>query len=206
MEPEIVVGIDRGLSSEKSEAILRGGMQEFLVNGYAATSMDRVAKAAKVSKATVYSHFQDKESLFIAIIRYLVEEKFRVVFEPIGAEQLTEEPEIVLRELAQRMLTVGCQEPQFRNFIRVIIGESGRFPQLALAFVANVEQTGFRLLCRYFTNCAAFKFADPEAIARIFVGSIAHFLIVQEMLHGKEVIPMEGDRLVDALIELIIRN
>jgi len=31
------------LSPEKAEAILEGGMQEFLAHGYAATSMDRVA-------------------------------------------------------------------------------------------------------------------------------------------------------------------
>jgi len=67
---------DRQLSPEKAEAILEGGMQEFLAHGYAATSMDRVAIAAGL-KATVYSHFQDKEGLFIALIQRLVEGKFR---------------------------------------------------------------------------------------------------------------------------------
>jgi TetR/AcrR family transcriptional regulator of autoinduction and epiphytic fitness len=205
MESAIPESTERNLSSEKSEAILLGAMQEFLANGYAATSMDRVAKTAKVSKATVYSHFQDKESLFIAIIKYLVEEKFCAIFEPVGTENLAVEPEIILRELANRMLDSGCKEPHFQNFMRVIIGESGRFPQLARAFVSNVEQAGFRLLCRYFTNCPQFKFADPEAIARIFLGSIAHFLIVQEMMHGKDIIPMERDRLIDALIGLILK-
>ncbi|MEM7595548.1 MAG: TetR/AcrR family transcriptional regulator, partial [Cyanobacteria bacterium P01_A01_bin.83] len=51
-------------SEIKTEAILTGAMKEFLANGYAATSMDKVAKTAQVSKATVYSHFGDKESLF----------------------------------------------------------------------------------------------------------------------------------------------
>jgi AcrR family transcriptional regulator len=36
---------DRQLSPEKTEAILEGGMREFLVHGYAATSMNRVAIA-----------------------------------------------------------------------------------------------------------------------------------------------------------------
>ncbi len=197
---------ERNLSSEKTEAILQGGMREFLANGYAATSMDRVAKSSKVSKATVYSHFQDKESLFVALIQYLVEKKFRSVFDPVNAGKISSEPEFVLKQLAYRMLDVGADQPLFQNFMRVIIGESGRFPQLAKAFVRNVEKTGFRLLTEYFSTAPQFDFKDPEAIARIFVGSLAHFLIVQEMLHGKDIVPMERDRLIENLVELIVQK
>lgn len=194
---------DRQLSPEKAEAILAGGMQEFLAHGYAATSMDRVATAAGVSKATVYSHFQDKEGLFTALIQRLVEVKFRSIFESDHEEMLQTEPEIVLRELAHRFLEISMNDQQFLNFMRVILGESGRFPLLARAFVSNIEQTSFNRLCQYFTNCPHLKLSDPEATARIFIGALVHFLIVQEMLHGKDLMPMERDRLVDNLINLI---
>ncbi len=193
---------ERQLSPEKAEAILQGGMQEFLAHGYAATSMDRVAVAAKVSKATVYSHFQDKEGLFTALIQGLVEKKFRSIFDAADA-QVQSPPHILLREIANRALDIGISEPQFLNFMRVIIGESGRFPQLARAFVSNIEQTAFKMLCQYFTSCPSLKISDPEATARIFVGAIVHFLIVQEMLHGKDIVPMERDRIIDTLIHLI---
>ena len=194
---------DRQLSPEKSEAILEGGMQEFLAHGYTATSMDRVAIAAKVSKATVYSHFQDKESLFIALIQRLVEQKFRSIFGTADAQILQTEPHIVLREFANRALDVGTNEPQFLNFMRLILGESERFPQLARAFVRNIEQTAFRKLCQYLTDCPHLKLADPEATARVFVGALVHFLIVQEMLHGKDILVMERDRFVNNLIAII---
>ncbi|HTL89075.1 MAG TPA: TetR/AcrR family transcriptional regulator, partial [Leptolyngbya sp.] len=142
----------RQLSPEKTEAILEGGMQEFLTHGYAATSMDRVAIAAKVSKATVYSHFQDKESLFTALIQRLVEQKFQSMFGEADAQLLQKPPEFVLRRLADRMLDTGENEPQFLNFMRLIIGESGRFPQLAQTFVTHVERTAFRRVCHYFAN------------------------------------------------------
>ncbi|NJR60665.1 MAG: TetR/AcrR family transcriptional regulator [Cyanobacteria bacterium CRU_2_1] len=197
---------DRQLSSEKTEAILAGGMQEFLAHGYAATSMDRIAIAAKVSKATVYSHFQDKESLFTALIQRLVEGKFRSIFEPMNAQVLQTEPKTVLRGLANRVLDAGTSEPQFLDFMRLILGESGRFPQLARTFVHNIEQTAFKRLCHYFMTCPQLKLADPEATARIFVGAIIHFLIVQEMLHGKDILPMERDRIVSGLIDLIVEG
>jgi TetR/AcrR family transcriptional regulator, regulator of autoinduction and epiphytic fitness len=194
---------ERQLSSEKAKAILGGGMQEFLAHGYAATSMDRVAIAAGVSKATVYSHFRDKEGLFVALIQQLVEVKFRSIFDPSNPEVLQLAPEVVLRELANRMLDVATSEPQFLNFMRIILGESERFPELARAFVRNVEQTSFSLLHSYFENCPQLKTSDPEATARIFIGSLVHFLIVQEILHGKDIVPMEHDRLIDRLISLV---
>ncbi len=197
---------ERQLSPEKAKAILEGGMQEFLAHGYAATSMDRVAIVAGVSKATVYSHFRDKEGLFIALIQQLVEVKFRVIFDLSHPEVLQMAPELFLQGLAHRMLDVATSEPQFINFMRVILGESGRFPKLARAFVRNIEQTSFRLLCHYFANCSQLKISDPEATARIFVGSLVHFLIVQEMLHGEDIVPMERDRLVKTLVSLIVAN
>lgn len=197
---------DRQLSPEKAEAILEGGMQEFLAHGYAATSMDRVAIAAGVSKATVYSHFQDKEGLFTALIQRLVEGKFRSIFDFANAKVLETAPEIILRDLANRVLDTGMNEPRFLNFMRVILGESGRFPQLARTFVRNIEQTSFKMLCQYFTICPQLKLSDPEATARIFIGTLVHFMIVQEMLHGKDIVPMERDRLVQNLVNLIVAN
>ena len=57
---------------EKTAAILDGAMRVFLEQGYAGTTMDKVASAAGVSKPTVYNHFQDKEALFNALMEKLV--------------------------------------------------------------------------------------------------------------------------------------
>jgi TetR/AcrR family transcriptional regulator, regulator of autoinduction and epiphytic fitness len=193
----------RQLSPEKAEAILAGGMQEFLAHGYAGTSMDRIAMAAGVSKATVYSHFQDKEGLFTALIEQLVQGEFRSLFDS-NADHLQSAPRIFLSELANRLLDMGANEPQFLNFMRLIIGESGRFPQLARVFVQNVERTSFQMIQQYLAACPQLKLADPEATARIFIGAIVHFLIVQEMLHGKDIVPMERDRLISNLVNSIL--
>jgi len=42
--------------------------REFLDRGYAATSLDDIAGAAGVSRQTVYNHFDDKETLFLAVV------------------------------------------------------------------------------------------------------------------------------------------
>jgi TetR/AcrR family transcriptional regulator, regulator of autoinduction and epiphytic fitness len=176
-----------------------------LAHGYAATSMDRVASAAGVSKATVYSHFQDKESLFIAIIDGLMQGKFQSIFSPEMAK-IQAEPRIFLRKLANSIIDTGEYEPQFLSFMRLIFGESGRFPNLARAFVDNVEKNSFQILTHYFITCPGLKIADPEATARMFIGTLVHFVIVQYLLHGKDLVPMERDRLIDTLINAIVSD
>lgn len=48
--------------------ILEAAKDEFLANGFADTTIDGIAKAARISKQTLYRHFQDKADLFEAVI------------------------------------------------------------------------------------------------------------------------------------------
>jgi AcrR family transcriptional regulator len=190
-------------SKAKAAAILQGAMQEFLAHGYAATSMDRIAKAAGVSKATVYSHFGDKEGLFNALIQNLVRDKFQTVMGLQKPQSLEKNPQLVLRELASKMLTNVMSDRTFQDFMRIVIGESGRFPELAQAYVLNVAKPGIETLTQYFTSHPELKSRDSEATARIMVGTLVYFVILQEMLHGKEILPLENDRLITTLIDVI---
>ena len=51
--------------------MIGAAIEEFLAAGFDATSMDRIAARAGVSKRTVYNHFPSKEALFAAILRQL---------------------------------------------------------------------------------------------------------------------------------------
>lgn len=59
------------LTDRKRVAIVSAAIEEFLAAGYDATSMDRIAARASVSKRTVYNHFASKEVLFAAILHQL---------------------------------------------------------------------------------------------------------------------------------------
>ncbi|NJL82678.1 MAG: TetR/AcrR family transcriptional regulator [Chloroflexaceae bacterium] len=186
--------------SEKAERILEGAMQEFLAHGYAATSMDRVAKTAGVSKATVYSYFQDKESLFAALVRRLAQQRFPGIFD---RTILQGDPAEVLRHVATKALDRE-KDPEYMAFIRLIVGESGRFPELARIFVKNLAKPAIATLTQYLSTHSDYR--DPEAIARILLGSVVYYLMLQELLHGREVVPFEKDRLVDSLVDLIVEK
>jgi TetR/AcrR family transcriptional regulator, regulator of autoinduction and epiphytic fitness len=59
------------LTDRKRVAVIEAAIEEFLAAGYDATSMDRIAARARVSKRTVYNHFPSKEALFAAILHQL---------------------------------------------------------------------------------------------------------------------------------------
>jgi AcrR family transcriptional regulator len=187
-------------SIDKAEQILQGALPEFLKHGYACTSMDKVAQAAGVSKQTLYSHFSDKEGLFTALVKQMACQKFKLVW----SQPLDGEPETVLRELAYRLLG-EVNDKDYLCFLRLIVAESGNRPDLAQLFLRNIAQPALKILTRYFQEHSALKLPDPEATARIFVGAIIHYILTQEMLHGKEIIPLEKERLVDSLVYLIAR-
>lgn len=187
----------------KPEAILEGAMREFLAHGYAATSMDRVASAAGVSKATVYSHFGDKEGLFNSLIDHLAGERFRGVFGAIAAGHVGERPAATLRGLALALLEIARTDEHLLAFMRLIVGESGRFPELARAYVNHIAKPVIENLAAYLKSRPELRLRDPEASARVFVGTLVYFIIVQEVLHGKKLLPMKRERLVDTLVSLI---
>ncbi len=194
----------RQLSSAKTAAILDGAMRVFLEQGYVGTTMDRVAAAAGVSKPTVYNHFYDKEGLFNALMEQLMRQKQWAKF-PQDLLQLSQEsPEVVLRRLANDFLDSCIDNPEQITFIRLIIGESGRFPELGRAFVQHIDKPMLDTLTNYLATCPDLKLPDPAAVARTFMGTLIYFLINHEMLHGQDIVPMERERLVEHLISLIM--
>lgn len=186
--------------AEKAEQILAGAMQEFLVHGYAATSMDRVAKTAGVSKPTVYTYFQDKEGLFTALVQRFAQRKFSIIQRFLPSEG---DAFVVLRQLLTKALNEIICDSEEIALLRLIIGESGRFPELAQIFVRTLVKPGVETLSQYLASSPNLKIADPEATARIFLGALVHFMMVQKMLHGQDILPMESDRLIDSLMSLL---
>ncbi|MER6443370.1 helix-turn-helix domain-containing protein [Streptomyces sp. NPDC001185] len=58
----------RRTSAKKRATILTAARELFVKGGVGHVSMDAVAAAAQVSKATLYSHFGSKQHLFPAIL------------------------------------------------------------------------------------------------------------------------------------------
>lgn len=192
--------------SDKARAILAGALEVFTTHGYAAASMDRIASAAGVSKPTLYSYFQDKEGLFIALVQDLTRSCEQMIFNLQSAPNLQIPPDQVLRQMATTVLENFSRNQPLSTLMRLIIGESERFPELAKTFVREVSKPLLERLSFYLASQPQLQLPDPMVTARVFVGSIVHYLITQKILYGDEILPLESDRMIDGLINLIMAS
>ena len=137
----------------KRQAILDAAKILFLSHGYANTSMDAVASEAGVSKLTVYSHFNDKETLFSAAVVAKCEEQLPSLFFELpegvavqtvllniarGFHQLINSDESV--NLHRLIMALGSQDPK----LSLIFFEAG--PQRMLhgmeRLLARIDESG----------------------------------------------------------------
>lgn len=187
-----------------AEAILTGASQEFLSSGYSGASMDRIALTAGVSKSTLYTHFKTKEWLFSALIEQIIHDKLSQIFCLDTLLWEYQDPTCVLRQLADRIVRQVFQDPQMIDLMRLLMFEADRFPQLGRLIANSLRKPSFDALGQYLASCSTLRLSDPEAAARIFIGTLVHFGLIQEGLYGNELIPMDVDRIVNALIELLL--
>src|SRR5215471_21611834 len=61
----------RSLSERAHGKVLEAATQLFAERGIDATSVDAIAAASKVSKATIYKHWADKEALCLEVLIYV---------------------------------------------------------------------------------------------------------------------------------------
>ena len=124
--------------------LLAAAIALFAERGFAATRLEDVAARAGVSKATVYVYFADKERLFEAVVQETVVpnlDRARALID--GYDGTT--PGLIR---ALIMLLESVLESPVSAVLKVVIAESGNFPELARLWAELVIQRGFALVCR----------------------------------------------------------
>ena len=116
------------------ESFLSAALASFLSRGYAATSIEAIAREAGVAKITIYRQFESKEALFHAVVHRAVDharDVMQAVVVQTGADERT-----VLLDLVERMY-LGATEPDTLALLRLVIAEAVRFPELAKTLYAG---------------------------------------------------------------------
>jgi TetR/AcrR family transcriptional regulator, mexJK operon transcriptional repressor len=192
---------DETRSSRKHRAILEAATTVFLRNGYLGTSMDEIAALARVSKQTVYKHFEDKEQLFTEIVVSAVDEAGDPVHDELRRLQDSRDVEADLRDFARRELT-AVMRPRLMQLRRLLIGEASRFPHLGRTFFERGQLRTNAALATAFERLAergALRLDDPHLAAQHFNLLIMGAPINQAMLLGRDDPPSaaELDRYVE---------
>ena len=151
-------------SPKKAEMMLKAAQRLFAEGGYEGVSMDRVAKTAGVSKATLYAHFHSKENLFAEMMEA---ENDRADDRDWIPERFEGDAESVLRRFAHGMARFFVDGRGLATY-RLFVADLHRFPELVARFHAAgpmAMHARIAWLLAQIAERGALAIDDPETAA-----------------------------------------
>jgi AcrR family transcriptional regulator len=121
---------------ELRELFLQTALEVFLADGYSGASIERIARAAKASKVTLYRQFGSKAELFRAAARH-AQFKIRTRLDA-AAIDLEGDPERALIEIILR-LTDAYMDPEYIGIWRLVVAEAQRFPEAGIDMISSAS-------------------------------------------------------------------
>lgn len=135
----------------KFDQVIEGARKVFLANGFEGASVDDIARAAEVSKATLYSYFPDKRLLFIEVASSQCRLQADQAVKAIDFD--TPAP-VVLRQAGQQMMDFFFSDIGLRIF-RIFVAEAHRFPELGQKYYSAGPMRGRILIAEYLNTAVA---------------------------------------------------
>jgi TetR/AcrR family transcriptional regulator, mexJK operon transcriptional repressor len=183
-------------SARKNAAIVAAATRVFLTHGYVGTSMDEVAKAAGVSKQTVYKHFVDKKTLFEHVMRATSEPMHAALHESVGGTG-TGDLDADLHAYGEALLE-QVVAPDVVRLRHIIVAEADRFPDLAAAWHAQGP-------VKTIDDLAGLGLADPHRAAEQLMWLlIADPLMRSMFVPGATLTAAERTARVDAAVRTFL--
>jgi AcrR family transcriptional regulator len=168
--------------SAKRRQIVEGARTVFRALGFDAASMGEIAKAAGVSKGTLYVYFKDKDELFQAIVEKecSLQAEGVLVFDLEGGD-----PDIAgtLTRLGVAFMKALC-EPERLSTTRTVMAIADRKPSIGRTFCETGPAKGLAKLGAYLeAQVAAGRLVieDPEVAAAQFIEA-CHATMLKPMM------------------------
>jgi len=133
--------------SAKRRQIIEGARAVFLAQGFDAASMNDIARAAGVSKGTLYVYFKHKEELFEAIVEQECDAQAEGIF---ALDPNDHDVEGVLKRLGVAYVKFLCR-PEKASAIRTVIAIADRMPEVGRKFYESGPERGMTQLSDYLT-------------------------------------------------------
>lgn len=194
--------------AERPQELLDAALAQFVDKGFTATRMDDVARAAGVSKGTLYLYYSSKDELFKAVVRHSL------------VEVLVEGGELVdrwsgptsdlLHNLAHTWWArVGNSKAS--GIFKLVISEVGNMPELAQFYVDEVITPTHQLLGRAIERGMAqgeFRRVDVVAVVHALMATV-QFLVIYPLCTGRSQrnpFPLDTETFMRTQIDLLLHG
>lgn len=180
----------------KVAQVLQGAHDVFMAEGYEGANVDDIARAAGVSKATLYSYFPDKRALFAAVAQIACEEQTRLSLSFAHDEG----------DFADKLYK-GCRSfmefmysPFGIQMFRTVMSEAARFPDFGRQFWTSGPEMAHRQMVELFKEAVqdeCLKPIDDYALAAETLSELCKIYLHPRLLLGviDSVDPADVDRI-----------
>jgi len=194
-----------GQDPKKRRQIMDGARQVFLEKGFDAASMNDIARAAGVSKGTLYVYFENKERLFVELIST---EKREELFSVI---QLDHDNHDVAGVLAR----CGCQlieiltRPYYIQAMRTVFSIVNRMPEIGVEFYGRGPQLCADQIAGYLRAQVRAGIVDTDDcdLAAAQFMELAQTNVMRKLLFGMTHTPTQQEirRRVDSAVAFFMK-
>ncbi len=190
----------RGINS--IHLVLDHASRLFLINGYRNTTVEQIARDAKLSKGAVYFHFPDKAALALRLLQRADEQLLDAITE---AQRGTNPKDQLVRFLHQRSL-LGQQRP---DFWLLTVMFSVEFAGTDSTIEARVRRIYGRLqefletLIRQGAQEGLFDAELPAAEQAAIIVATHDGMLLQWLRRSRE---LDGEQLVRAMRRSVLRG
>lgn len=204
--PRVSAAAKAQLEGARRMQILAAASAVFARKGFDRATVTDIAREAGLAEGSIYNYFRSKEELLVHIPRQLAQPVLAALLEQAPVPATLEEMEALLLRLATAMVD---RVRAHSKFLKVFFSA---LPYLSPA----ARDTYMQLLPMYATSAlermlregvrAGYlrKDLNPVIAARVLPGMLMFFLMVQEVLTGRRLVPYGYEEIVPEAVRVFL--
>ncbi|MDP2151692.1 MAG: TetR/AcrR family transcriptional regulator [Parvibaculum sp.] len=192
----------RNVSDKKRTAILKAALDNFLRNGFSRAGMAEIAREADVSTATLYKHFDSKETLFAAVVKRASQS----VGDYSGILEPGDTVRDILRKLSKAYLTVQFDH-KANALMRIVIAEVPGAPKLATEMyevLANRRNDTLMAVMDAMIERGMLKPHDAAFSTRLGAGMLKELFVWPALFDADYKLPPDTDKKIEVLADVFL--
>lgn len=204
--------VGRGGRPKRAEAELKGrrildtAATIFARDGYAGTSIDRIAEAADVGKPTIYARYGNKANLLKSVIQHVLDNHLAAMREDVLPQPMEVGLSAVLTDII-----VASTDPVYLGVFRLFLSEAIKLEEIFEAFYVTMETGTKQRLVEYLAQHPdrAQLTGTPEEVATTlleFTSTIVMMAATRPGFREEMSAEIEASRVVRTLLHGFLRR
>lgn len=192
--------------ADRPDEIVAAALKVFSEKGFAAARLDDIAARAGVSKGAIYLYFATKQDIFRAVVEQGVAPDLGIVRGALAAHPGTFAD--LLPGLVKIMSGIVAA-PSLGGIVKMVIGESRNFPELAQAWHDKLVQPALDAMTNAIATAQArgeLRPGDPRLFAVSLISPILVGVIWRETFTPVGADPIDIPALAQQHVELWLRG